>query len=77
MSDIKENVIEALKSIQPYLQAHGGDVELVDVVDNIVKVKLQGACSGCPGATQTLKMGVERIIKEKVPEITAVEAIGI
>ena len=52
-----------------------GDVELVDVVDGIVKVRLKGACSGCPGATMTLKMGVERILKEQIPEIKGVQAV--
>lgn len=66
----------AIAEIRPALQGHGGDIELVGVdEDNIVKVKLQGACSGCPGAAMTMKMGVERILKERVPEVKGVEAI--
>ncbi len=70
-----DKVREALKTVQPYLQSHGGDVELVDVVEGVVKVKLKGACAGCPGATMTLKMGVEQMLKEKVPEVVRVEAV--
>lgn len=66
----------AIAEIRPALQGHGGDIELVGVdEDNTVKVKLQGACSGCPGAAMTMKMGVERILKERVPEVKGVEAI--
>ncbi|MBN1551498.1 NifU family protein [bacterium] len=72
---MKEKVIEALDKIRPYLQRDGGDIEFVDYVDGIVKVKLRGACSGCPGATMTLKMGVERILKENIPEVKGVEAV--
>ena len=72
---MKDKVQAALEEVRPYLQADGGDVELVDVVDGVVKVRLQGACAGCPGATMTLKMGVERILKEKIPEVKSVEAI--
>jgi len=61
--------------IRPNLQADGGDVELVDVVDGVVKVRLQGACHGCPMAAMTLQMGIERVIKKEVPEITAVENV--
>ena len=73
---MKEKVIEALKTIRPYLQMDGGDVELVDIVDGVVKVRLKGACSGCPGAALTLKMGVERVLREKVPEIKSVESVA-
>jgi len=70
---MKEKVQEALNEIRPMLQADGGDIELVEVKDNgQVLVKLQGACAGCPGAAMTLKMGVERILKERVPEVTEV-----
>ncbi len=66
----------AIAEIRPSLQGHGGDIELVGVdEDNTVRVKLQGACSGCPGAAMTMKMGVERILKERVPEVKGVEAI--
>jgi Fe-S cluster biogenesis protein NfuA len=73
---MKEKVQAVLNEIRPMLQRDGGDIELVDVKDNgQVLVKLQGACSGCPGATMTLKLGVERILKEKVPEIKEVIAL--
>jgi len=71
-----ERVEEALAQIRPRLQADGGDIELVGITeDNVVQVKLRGACAGCPGAQMTLKMGVERIVKEMVPEIKCVENI--
>jgi Fe-S cluster biogenesis protein NfuA len=72
---VKEKVEKVIEEIKPYLQADGGDIELVDVEDNVVKVKLKGACAGCPGAMMTLKFGVERKIKEAVPEIERVEAV--
>ncbi|MGB2936662.1 MAG: NifU family protein [Phycisphaerae bacterium] len=61
--------------MRPMLQAHGGDIQLVSVEEGVVKVKLQGACAGCPGALMTLKEGVERRIKEQVPEIERVESV--
>lgn len=72
---LKTKVENALGKIRPYLQADGGDVQLIDIVDGIVQVRLRGACAGCPGATMTLKMGVERTLKEQVPEIKGVEAV--
>ena len=73
---MKEQVQEALEEIRPALQRDGGDVELVDVSeDGIVSVKLTGHCAGCPMAQQTLKMGIEKVIKEKVPEIKEVVAV--
>ena len=73
---MKEKVQAALNEIRPMLQRDGGDIELVEVKDNgQVLVKLQGACSGCPGAAMTLKMGVERILKQKVPEVKEVIAL--
>ena len=72
---LREKVKTVLEKIRPALQADGGDVELVDVVDGIVKLRLQGACAGCPGAQMTLKMGVERQLKEDIPEVKAVEAV--
>lgn len=73
---MKEKVEEILKEVRPMLQRDGGDIELIEVKDNgQVLVKLQGACAGCPGATMTLKMGVERILKEKVPGVTEVVAM--
>jgi Fe-S cluster biogenesis protein NfuA len=70
---MREKVEAALAKIRPSLQADGGDVELVDVTDGVVKVKLTGACGTCPMSTMTLKMGVERILKEQIPEIKRVE----
>ncbi|MEJ2040500.1 MAG: NifU family protein [Desulfosarcinaceae bacterium] len=74
---MKEKVQAALDKIRPMLKADGGDVQLVDVSDDgVVKVRLQGACSGCPMSQMTLKNGVERIIKEEVPEVKTVEAVS-
>ncbi len=70
---MREKVEKVLKKIRPNLQADGGDIELVDVVDGVVKVRLTGACGTCPMSTMTLKMGVERILKEQIPEIKSVE----
>ena len=73
---LREKIEEALNRVRPSLQADGGDIELIDVNDNgVVKVKLTGACSGCPMSTMTLKMGVEKILKQHVPEIEKVESI--
>ena len=73
---MREKVQEVINEIRPNLQADGGDIDLVDVGDDgIVKVKLRGACSGCPGAAMTLKMGVERILKERIPEVTGIENV--
>jgi Fe-S cluster biogenesis protein NfuA len=68
----KENVQSVLDKIRPALQADGGDVELVDVKDGIVSVKLTGHCAGCPMSTMTLKMGIERILKQQLPEVKQV-----
>ena len=74
---LKDRVEEALNGIRPALQADGGDVELVDIDEEkgIVRVQLQGACSGCPSAQITLAMGIERAIKEKVPEVKEVLSV--
>lgn len=74
---MKEKVEAALDKIRPQLQADGGGVELIDVDDNgLVRVKLTGACGGCPMAEMTLKQGVERVLKMQVPEVKSVEAIN-
>mgnify|MGYP001150919896 CR=1 FL=1 len=71
-----EKVNEILEQIRPSLKADGGDVELVEVTpENIVKVRLQGACKGCPMSQMTLRMGVERVLREEIPEITEVVAV--
>jgi Fe-S cluster biogenesis protein NfuA len=73
---MKERIEQALTKIRPALQADGGDVELVDVgPDGVVHVRLKGACGGCPMSQLTLKMGIERILKKEVPEVTSVEAV--
>jgi len=72
---MKEKVEEAIQEIRPYLQADGGNIELIDVTDGVVKVKLLGACAGCPMSKMTLQMGVERTLKKKIPEIVRVEAV--
>ena len=72
---LEEKVRQIIESIRPTLQNDGGDVELVSVEpDNTVRVRLQGACRGCPGAQMTLKMGIERFLKERLPEVKQVEA---
>ena len=73
---MQEKVEKALLKVRPSLQADGGDVELIEVSDEgVVKVKLTGACGGCPMASMTLKTGIERILKEEVPEVKRVEAV--
>lgn len=73
---MREKVERALTEIRPSLQAHGGDVELIEVTEEgIVKVKLTGACIGCPMATLILKDGIEESLKKEVPEIKRVEAV--
>jgi Fe-S cluster biogenesis protein NfuA len=70
---LKETVQTALNEIKPALEADGGSVELVDVSDaGVVKVRLTGACAGCPMGMQTLKMGIEKQLKQKVPQVTEV-----
>ncbi|HHF51159.1 MAG: NifU family protein [Candidatus Aminicenantes bacterium] len=71
---MKEKVKAALDKIRPSLQADGGNVELVSVKDGVVKVRLTGACAGCPMSQMTLKMGIERLLKKEIPEIKSVEA---
>lgn len=74
---MKELVEKALDEIRPMLRKDGGDVDLVDVnADGVVLVKLRGACSGCASATITLRQGIERVIKEKVPGVKSVQSIG-
>lgn len=72
---MKEKVSEALNKIRPSLQADGGDVELVDYIDGVVKVRLKGACSGCPMSTMTVKNGIERYLKQEIPEVKTVEQV--
>ena len=72
---MREKVEKALNGVRPYLQADGGDVELVDVENGVVKVKLTGACSGCPMSQMTLKQGIETYVKKAIPEISSVESV--
>ncbi len=72
---MKEEVEKVIQAIRPALQADGGDVELVDVVDGVVKVRLCGACGGCPMATMTLKNGIEARLKQEIPEVKSVERV--
>ena len=69
----EEKVKEELEKIRPYLQADGGDVEFSSLDGDVVKVKLKGTCAGCPMSMMTLKMGIERKLKETIPEIKSVE----
>jgi len=71
---MKEKVQTALDKIRPMLKADGGDVELIDVKDGIVTVRLQGACKGCPMSQMTLKNGIERMLKKEIPEVKSVES---
>ncbi|MGD8537757.1 MAG: NifU family protein [Candidatus Aminicenantes bacterium] len=72
---MKELVEKALDKIRPALMADGGNVELVDVEDGVVKVRLMGACGGCPMSQMTLKMGIERLLKQEIPEIKEVVSV--
>ena len=73
---IQERVKDAIEAIRGGLQSHGGDVELVGIDENnTVRVRLQGACQGCPGAAMTMKMGIEKILKERIPEVKEVIAV--
>ena len=75
-TQMEEKIQDAIAQIRPFLQRDGGDIEFVELTaDNIVKVRLQGHCAGCPGAQMTIKGVVERILKESYPEIQGVEAV--
>lgn len=72
---VEDRVREAVQELRPNLQADGGDIELLGVEKGVVKVKLKGACAGCPMSTMTIQWGVERFLKKKIPEIVRVEAV--
>lgn len=72
---MKEKVEKVLEEIRPSLQADGGDVELVEVKGGVVRVRLKGACAGCPMSQMTLAFGIEKILKERIPEVEKVEAV--
>jgi Fe-S cluster biogenesis protein NfuA len=75
-TDTRKRVEDVINAIRPKLQADGGDVELVDFTDDgIARVRLQGACRGCPMAAMTLQMGIERILRSEVPEVKGVENV--
>ena len=73
---MREKVEAIINEIRPMLQADGGDIELVDIEDGVVKVRMRGACAGCPGAQMTLKMAVERRLKQQIPEVKRVEPVA-
>ena len=75
MKDLKELVEQALAKIRPMLQRDGGDIELVEVSDGTVKVRLTGACKGCPMSQMTLKQGVEKLLMQEVPGLKQVQAV--
>jgi len=72
---MRERVEQVINRIRPAVQMDGGDIELVDVVDGIVKLRLVGSCHGCPSSMMTLQAGIERAIRAEVPEIKGVEAV--
>ena len=72
---MKEKVQEEINKIRPMLKADGGDVELVDVEDGVVKVRLQGACAGCAMSQMTIKNGIEKMLKKEIPGVKSVEAV--
>jgi Fe-S cluster biogenesis protein NfuA len=75
MTGMRENVEKALAKVRPMLERDGGSVELVDIDGTIVKVRLTGACKGCPMSQMTLKAGIERMVKQEVPEVSEVVAV--
>ena len=75
---LRAKVQETLDAVRPSLQSHGGDVNLIEVTpDKIARLELVGACGGCPMSRITLKMGIERVLAEEVPELAGVEAVGL
>jgi Fe-S cluster biogenesis protein NfuA len=75
VSDLKKSVELALEKIRPMLQRDGGDIELVEVTNGVVKVRLTGACKGCPMSQMTLKQGVEKLLLKEVPGLKEVQAV--
>ena len=72
---MKERIQKEIDKIRPQLQADGGDVEFVDYADGVLKVRLRGACAGCPMSQMTLKNGIEKVLKKEIPEIKSVESV--
>ena len=76
--ELYEKVDEVLEQVRPSLQAHGGDVNLVEVTEGrVARLELTGACAGCPMSVMTLRLGIERILNQEVPELEGVEAVGL
>ena len=75
MDEMKEEVEEVLETLRPQLMQDGGNVELVDIEDGIVKLRLIGACSSCSSSTMTLKMGIERALKKAIPMVRCIESV--
>ncbi|WP_134704009.1 NifU family protein [Ammoniphilus sp. YIM 78166] len=75
MAELHEQVQEVLDKLRPFLQRDGGDCELVDIEDGVVKLRLMGACGSCPSSTITLKAGIERALTEEIPEIKEVQQV--
>ena len=75
MDEMKEEVESVLETIRPQLMQDGGNVELVDIEDGVVKVRLVGACSSCSSSTMTLKMGIERALKKAIPMVRCIESV--
>ncbi len=75
MNDLKASVEQALAKVRPMLQRDGGDIELVEVTDGVAKVRLTGACKGCPMSQMTLKQGVEKLLMKEVPGLKEVQAV--
>ena len=74
--DLMQKIASAIETVRPYLKADGGDVELIDVTDDlVVKVRLTGACDGCPFSMMTLRAGIEQAVRRNVPEIKALQAV--
>jgi Fe-S cluster biogenesis protein NfuA len=75
VSDLKQAIEKALEKVRPLLQRDGGDIELVELTDGVVKVRLTGACKGCPMSQMTLKQGVEKMLMKEVPGLKEVQAV--
>jgi Fe-S cluster biogenesis protein NfuA len=75
--DVETRVTRALEEVRPYLESHGGDVELLEIADGVVRLRLQGTCNGCPSSSATLRHAIEEAIERAAPEVVAVEADGV
>src|SRR5215213_2614674 len=75
--DVETRVIRALEEVRPYLQSHGGNVELLGIEGGVARVRMQGSCSGCPSSTMTLKLAIEEAIQKTAPDLEGIEAEGV